>query len=144
MPDLIARDEAIAREAWEAKASLGWDQMHNHVRWALRDAVRLGRERAPQVPSSPEHDEALIAEARRRHPGYSFSTKVALELLAMARSGWTPEPDPDEEAVRAILGAWIGRNSNKATTRLVGGGFDDDPDFQAAVAAYRQAKRGEG
>lgn len=139
MTDLTAHDEAIAREAFKTYASPGsWDAHTPHFHNALRTAARLGRERTPQALSSPEHDEALIVEARRRHglKTHYVAAPVARELLAMQRSGWTPEPDLDEEAVRAILGAWLGCDEDAP---MLSGSF-----FQAALTAYRQAKRGEG
>ena len=99
----------------------------------------LAASRTNETLPSPEHDEALIAEAKRRHPGMIYDTAIHhfiyRELLAMSRAGWTPEPDPDEAAVRAILGAW----QDDGPGMHYGGSH-----FQAALAAYRQATRGEG
>ena len=145
---LAAHDEALARKAWEQEAAKvglltegSWASGPIYLRETLILAVRLGRENAPQALSSPEHDEAMIAEARRRHglenpPLFNVTDKIARELLAMERGGWTPETDPDEVAVRAILGAWLGC----AAIRTPNPFFDD------ALAAYREhaGKRGGG
>lgn len=94
-----------------------------------------------------DRTEAIIEEVKRRMGGKAYvdhfdlikdAIRIGLELYD---SGWQPT-DPDVLAMREILAAYWPENHAEAAKYRAGYG-DNEPDFQAALAAYRRHKNGE-